>query len=183
MKPVTRRLSLQLIAATAAAPAAATTTPLANPDAELIELGHRFIEIARLRDAANDEASRLVEIARRSYPPGTYLDAVSRGASARDAYVAAVDAADEAAGFTEADAAFNDSMDQLRAMFARMITMRPTTVEGMRAIASAVLHFEWDGNNVEFTDGAIEGVVLGVLVAGLLEKPLPDLPDWATAWI
>lgn len=54
-------------------------------------------------------------------------------------------------------------MDQMRATFARMITMRPTTIEGMRAIASAVCHFEWDGD-VESTEGAIEGAALAVLV-------------------
>ncbi|WP_420965304.1 hypothetical protein [Bradyrhizobium sp. B120] len=87
------------------------------------------------------------------------------------------------ADHTAAEDAFEDAMDQMRTMFARMITMRPTTIEGMRAIASAVLHFEWDGENVEFTEGCVEGVALGVLVAGLLDKPLPDLPDWAAVWI
>ncbi|MGY3691619.1 hypothetical protein ACVIGA_001699 [Bradyrhizobium sp. USDA 3240] len=54
----------------------------------------------------------------------------------------------------------------------------------MRAIASAALHFEWDGNNVEYAEGAVEGAFLAVLVAGLLDKPLPDCPpDWAAAWI
>jgi hypothetical protein len=73
---------------------------------------------------------------------------------------------------------------QLRAMFVQMITMRPATIEGMRAIALAVLHFEWDRNNVEYAEGAVEGAALAVLVAGLLDKPLPDrLPDWAAAWI
>ncbi|MCC8945344.1 hypothetical protein H8A97_09580 [Bradyrhizobium sp. Arg62] len=84
---------------------------------------------------------------------------------------------------TAAEEAFEDAMDQLRMIFARMITMRPTTIEGMRAMASALLHFERDGN-VEFTEGAIEGAALSVLVAGLLDKPLPDrLPDWVAAWI
>ncbi|MCA6099269.1 hypothetical protein [Bradyrhizobium australafricanum] len=47
-----------------------------------------------------------------------------------------------------------------------------TVLEGMRAIASAVLHFGW-------SDG--EGAALAVLVAGLLDRPLPDrLPGWAT---
>jgi hypothetical protein len=76
-----------------------------------------------------------------------------------------------------------DAMDQMRATYARMITMRPTTIQGMRAIASAVLHFEWCGN-VKYAEGAIEGAALAVLVAGLLDKPLPDcLPGWATGWI
>ncbi|MCC8976469.1 hypothetical protein [Bradyrhizobium brasilense] len=84
---------------------------------------------------------------------------------------------------TAAEEAFDGTMDQLRTIFARMISMRPTTIEGMRAIALAVLHFEW-GGNVEYGEGAIEGAALAVLVAGLLDKPLPDrLPDWAAAWI
>ncbi|QIG96800.1 hypothetical protein [Bradyrhizobium sp. 6(2017)] len=49
-----------------------------------------------------------------------------------------------------------------------------------------MLNFEWDGNNVEYCAGGagdVEGAALAVLVAGLLDKPLPDcLPDWA-AWI
>jgi hypothetical protein len=154
MKTMTRRLGLQIMAAAATAPATATTAPLANPDAELIELGRRFVEISRLRDAASEEAGRLVAIG-----------------------------ADDAA----AEDAFEDAMDQLRAMFARMVTMRPTTIEGMRAIALAVLHFEWDGNNVEYCEGGagdVESAAVAVLVAGLLDKPLPDrLPDWAAAWI
>lgn len=44
MMPVTRRLGLQIMAGAAAAPAAASTIPLVNPDAELIELGRRFVE-------------------------------------------------------------------------------------------------------------------------------------------
>ncbi|UFX47551.1 hypothetical protein HAP47_0013120 [Bradyrhizobium sp. 41S5] len=52
--------------------------------------------------------------------------------------------------------------------------MLPTTIEGMRAIVSAVLNFQWDANDVEFAEGTIEGVALGVPVAGLLDKPLPD---------
>ncbi|MCP1844426.1 hypothetical protein ACVIHI_002653 [Bradyrhizobium sp. USDA 4524] len=183
MIPVTRRLSLQIMAATAAAPASATTTLLANPDAELIELGTRFVEISRLADAASDETGRLYEIARRSYLPGTYVEACLRGTVARDAYLAARDAADEQSGLMAAEDAFNDAMDQLRATFARMVTMRPTTIEGMRAIALAVLHFEW-GGNVEHREGAIEGAALAVLVAGLLDKPIPgDLTEWAAAWI
>jgi hypothetical protein len=43
---------------------------------------------------------------------------------------------------TAAEEAFEDAMDRLRMIFARLITMRPTTIEGMRATASAVLHFE-----------------------------------------
>jgi len=58
---MTRRLGLQIMAAAAVAtPAAATTAP--NPDAELIELGRRFVELSRLRDAASEEAGRLVAI-------------------------------------------------------------------------------------------------------------------------
>lgn len=78
-------------------------------------------------------------------------------------------------------------MDQLRVMFARMVTMRPTTIEGLRAIASAVLNFEWDRNNVEYCEGGagdVESAAVAVLVAGLLDKPLPDsLLDWAAARI
>ncbi|WP_176936691.1 hypothetical protein [Bradyrhizobium brasilense] len=44
-----------------------------------------------------------------------------------------------------------------------------TVLEGMRAIASAVLHFGWSDG-----EGAIEGAALAVLVAGLLDRPLPD---------
>ncbi|WP_038388782.1 hypothetical protein [Bradyrhizobium elkanii] len=150
MKTMTRRLGLQIIAGAAAAPAAATTVPLANPDAELIELGRQFVEVSRLRDAASEETRRLVDIG-----------------------------ADD----TAAEEAFEEAMDQLRAIFPRMIGMRPRTIEGMRAIASAVLHFEWDGNNVEYAEGCVEGAALAVLVAGLLNKPLPKLPDWAAAWI
>jgi hypothetical protein len=74
-------------------------------------------------------------------------------------------------------------MDQLRAIFSRMISIRPTTIDGMRAVASAVFHVEWSGK-VKYAEGAIEGAALAVLVAGLLDKPLPDsLPDWAAAWI
>ncbi|QIG91011.1 hypothetical protein [Bradyrhizobium sp. 6(2017)] len=151
MRHVTRRLGLQIIAgAAAAAPASAATPALANPDAELIELGRQFVEISRLRDAASEETLRLYEIG-----------------------------ADD----TAAEEAFEDAMDQLRTIFARMIAMRPTTIEGMRAIASAVLHFEWDGANVEFTEGCVGDAAIDVLIAGLLDKPLPDLPDWAAAWI
>ncbi|MHC2247852.1 hypothetical protein [Bradyrhizobium elkanii] len=146
MKTMTRRLGLQIMAGAAAAPAAASTIPLANPDAELIELGRRFVEISRLRDAASDESLRLVEIG-----------------------------ADNA----EAEDAFEDAMDQLREIFARMITLRPTTMEGMRAIASVVCHFEWDGD-VEYAEGCVEGAALAVLVAGLLDKPLPA--DWPPYW-
>lgn len=98
----------------------------------------------------------------------------------RDTLIATLEAAD---GLDmTAEAAFEDVMDRLRSIYAHMITMRPKTTEGMRAIASAVLHFEWDGN-VEYGEGAIEGAGLAVLVAGLLDKPLPDrLPDWAQAW-
>ncbi|MFK4726441.1 hypothetical protein ABIE89_007541 [Bradyrhizobium niftali] len=144
---------LPVVPAIAAAPAAATTASLANPDAELIELGRRFVDLARLRDEASDEALRLVDMAD------------------QQAYAVAEDA-------------FEDAMDQLRAIFARMITIRPTTIEGLRAIASMVLNFEWDGSNVEYAEGAIEGAALAVLVAGLLGKPLPGtLPDWAADWI
>ncbi|MGY4170947.1 hypothetical protein [Bradyrhizobium sp. USDA 4529] len=179
MRPITRRVSLQIMAATAAAPA--TAAP--NPDAELIELGRRFVEISLRRDAASDEAGRLVEIARLSYPPGTYREACQRGDEGRNAYNSAIAAADEESGLAEAQEAFDDAMDELRALYARMISMRPTTVEGMRAVAAAVFHFQWDGK-VENIDDTIEGAALAVLVAGLLDKPLPDrLPDWAAAWI
>lgn len=153
MKTITRRLGLQIMAGAAAAPAAATAAPLANPDADLIELGRRFIDLARLRDAASAETLRLYE----------------RGA-------------DNA----EAEEAFEAAMDQMRSIFARMTSMRPATIEGMRSIATMVLNFEWDGN-VEFTSGFagdVEGAALAVLIAGLLDKPLPErLPDWAAAWI
>lgn len=150
MKPVTRRLGLQIIAGVAAAQAAPTTASLANPDAELIELGRRFVEISRVRDAAEEEMGRLMAIG-----------------------------ADEGA----AEEAFEDAMDQLRSIFCRMISIRPTTMDGMRAVASAVFHFEWN-SKVEYGEDAIGGAALGVLVAGLLDKPLPDsLPDWAAAWI
>ncbi|WP_338688659.1 hypothetical protein V5279_24405 [Bradyrhizobium sp. 26S5] len=184
MKTMTRRLGLQIMAGAAAAPATATTASLANPDAELIELGRRFVELARHRDAVNDESGRLYDIASSSYPPGTVYEARSLGAAAEAAYTAAIDAADEAVGLSAVVAEFEETTDQLRAIFARMVTIRPTTIEGMRAIASMVLNFEWDGNNVEFAEGTIEGAALAVLVAGLLDKPLPErLPDWAAAWI
>ncbi|MGY2806799.1 hypothetical protein [Bradyrhizobium sp. USDA 4506] len=49
----------------------------------------------------------------------------------------------------------------------------------MWAIASAVPHFGWSNG-----EGAIKGAALAVLVAGLLDRPLPDrLPGWATDWI
>lgn len=84
---------------------------------------------------------------------------------------------------TAAENAFDDAMDRLRAIFARMATMCPSTIEGMRAIALAVLHFEWNGNVVENNEGSIESTALAVLVAGLLDKPLPaELPSWAADW-
>ncbi|UGY11821.1 hypothetical protein HAP48_0001530 (plasmid) [Bradyrhizobium septentrionale] len=46
MMPVTRRLGLQIMAGAAAAPAAASTIPLVNPDAELIELARPIRESA-----------------------------------------------------------------------------------------------------------------------------------------
>ncbi|WOH54898.1 hypothetical protein [Bradyrhizobium sp. BWC-3-1] len=161
-----RQFSKRLAAATAGAGAAAVAVPAAassmvsvlpvtadspgTPDAQLIELGRRFVEISRIRDAASEEIVRLMAIG-----------------------------ADEGA----AEDAFEDAMDQLRAIFSRMISMRPTTIEGMRAVASAVFHFEWNGK-VEYAEGGIEGAAVAVLVAGLLDKPLPDcLPDWAAAWI
>ncbi|MCP1843030.1 hypothetical protein ACVIHI_004050 [Bradyrhizobium sp. USDA 4524] len=104
--------------------------------------------------------------------PGTYRDACLRGEEARSGYNAAIADADEQSGLAAAQEAFDGAMDQLRALYARMITMRPTTIDGMRAIASAVFHFEWD--RVEYAEGAIEGAALAVLVAGLLDKPLPD---------
>ncbi|WP_342728887.1 hypothetical protein AAFG07_20920 [Bradyrhizobium sp. B097] len=180
MKPISRRLGLQIMAAAAAAPATASTATSANPDAELIELARQFVELARHRDALNDESGRLYDIASRSYPEARSFGTVA-------AYTAAIDAIDEAVGVTAATAEFEDAMDRLRAMFARVITIRPRTIEGMRAVASAVLHFEWDGNNVEFDSGFagdVEGAALAVLVAGLLDKPLPErLTDWAAAWI
>lgn len=147
MRRVTRRLSLQMLAATAAAPAGAAAP---NPDAELIELGHRFVEISRFRDAASAASGRLVEIG---------------------------------ADNTAAEDAFEDAMDQLRTIFARMVTLRPTTIEGMRSLASAVFHFEWP-DEVVYGDDTIEGVALGTLIAGLLDKPLPvdRLPGWVAAW-
>ena len=183
MKTMTRRVGLQMIAGAAAAPAAATTASLPNPDAELIELGRRFVELARLRDAASEEVERRLEMARLSYPPGTYRDAILRGIEAREAYETACADADRRSGYADAEDSFDAAMDQMRATFARMITMRPTTIEGMRAIALAVFHFEWP-DEVRYAEGATEGAALAVLVAGLLDKPLPDcLPDWAAAWI
>ncbi|MCP1912886.1 hypothetical protein ACVIHH_005141 [Bradyrhizobium sp. USDA 4518] len=102
---------------------------MASPDAELIDLGSRFVEISRLRDAVNDETGRLVEIARRSYPPGTYRDACLRGEEARSAYNAAIADANEQSGLAAAQEAFDGAMDQLRAHYARMIAMRPTTID------------------------------------------------------
>jgi hypothetical protein len=120
-------------AARARAGSGSVTEP--NPDAELIELGRQFVELARHRDAANDESARLYDVASRSYPPGTWDDACLRGPAASAAYRAAVDAADEAAGLHAAEAEFDLAMDQLRATFVRMISMRPTPIEGMRALA------------------------------------------------
>ena len=112
MKTMTRRLGLQIIAGAAAAPAAATTTtPLANPDAEQIELGRQFVELARHRDAVNDESDRLYDIACLSYPPGTVYEARLRGAAAEAAYTAAIDAADEAVGLPAVQDEFEDAMD------------------------------------------------------------------------
>ncbi len=151
MQSFPRRTIIAGAMAFAAAPAAASTVPLVNPDAELIELGARFVELSRLRDAASDETLRLVDMA------------------------------DERA-YAAAEDAFEDAMDQMRATYARMITMRPRTIEGMKAIALAVFHFEWNG--IEYAEGAIEGAALAVLVAGLLDKPLPGyLPDWAADWL
>ncbi|MCA6105353.1 hypothetical protein [Bradyrhizobium australafricanum] len=180
MKTMTRRLGLQILAGAAAAPAAATS--VANPDAELIELGRQFVAISLIRDAAEDEARR--SIARRSYPSGiSYEEARLGGDEARKAYDAAIADADEQSGLAAAQEAFDDAMDELRALYVRMISMRPTTMEGLKAVASAVFHFQWDGK-VENIEGSIEGAALAVLVAGLLDKPLPDdLPDWAAAWI
>ncbi|UWU77851.1 hypothetical protein N2603_05110 [Bradyrhizobium huanghuaihaiense] len=48
-------------------------------------------------------------------------------------------------------------------------------------MAGLVLHFEW--TEIEYGEGAIEGAALAVLVAGLLDKPLPELPTWAADWI
>ncbi|MHC6157742.1 hypothetical protein ACVSQB_39010 [Bradyrhizobium elkanii] len=113
--------------------------------------------------AAQTSRSELIEQARRFVEISCLLDAASE--ETLRLYQIGVDD-------TAAEEAFEDAMSQLR-----MITMRATTIEGMRATASAVLHLEWDGN-VEFTEGAIEGGAIGVLVAGLLDKPLPDrLPD------
>ncbi|MGY3691620.1 hypothetical protein ACVIGA_001700 [Bradyrhizobium sp. USDA 3240] len=95
MKTMTRRLGLQIMAGAAAAPAAASIAPLANPDAELIELGRQFVELSRLRDAASEETIRRLEMARLSYPSGTYRDAILRGIEAREAYETACTDADQ----------------------------------------------------------------------------------------
>lgn len=53
---------------------------------------------------------------------------------------------------------------------------------GMRATASAVLHFEWTETSSSLKRPS--GAALGVLVAGPRDKPLPDrLPDWVAARI
>ena len=70
------------------APAAASIAPLANPDAELIELGRRFVELARYRDALNVESGRLYDIACPSNPPGTVYEASFRGPEAEEGYTA-----------------------------------------------------------------------------------------------
>ena len=79
---------------------------------------------------------------------------------------------------TAAEEAFEDAMNQLRMV---TIAPRPSRGCGRRPQRSSISNRT---ENVEFTEGAIEGAAFGVLVAGLLDKPLPDrLPDWAAARI
>ncbi|WP_321177281.1 hypothetical protein [Bradyrhizobium sp. USDA 3256] len=150
--------------------------------------GHQSIAISLAEDLVRpSQACREVAPAKTMVPSGhpdrelielggQFIE-ISRG---RDTALATLEAAD--GRDKTAEAAFDDAMDQLRSIYARMIGIRPTTVEGMRAIASAVFHFEWDGK-VENFDGTIESTALAALVAGLLDKPLPEkLPDWAAAW-